>query len=1091
MLIQNKRGAVILQNRIFCRSISLAMCIVLLICFTFSFISYASDEDYSYPAAPSKTTVYADDFLESELGVVLSDAEKKYLELQSGFVFSYNSNIPTSYITVEYNETKKEASVTVADYVYLAENGTNVIWKPISVTVGGETKNITAGNYTVKFTGVESGSADVKYTAEFTVTKESINRLLNLAYNDAPSLKTMIAEKKQEYTKLHSEYLENCTKYEKYLAALAEYESLYAVYSEYLSQKRIYDEKNSEYLKYLSDYSDYENAKKKYNEYLIAREQYDIDYAKYLEYLEYASQHQSKIDAYEAYLKKINTVKLQLNVINKTKTPVTELKRTIYDAIMGDTVTSVVANKALIANELVGVSGETVDRAGVATENLRALFEDYFTLFSEEQKYNYYITNYESFKNNFAELFRTLDKLYQNDKVRGVLVEQDKQQKYIILLSQLYYISHALTDGRVAKYDGGYYDSSYSIFVGYDKGGKKVETTPLKTIGNNLYIPDYDNATPLADGYPSPVEKPEYTEMQEPTMPPRVQLPIEPDPVSKPTPPKTVKKPTEPAVVNKPGKEPMPYVVPDEVQAVIDAYDSGKLKAREEYNGTDVKLSPEIVVSKKIVDPESVTVVFYDKEFNSTLVQNELYRISVDKGTYADYLGKYPEKLEDSDYIYTFVGWTDKNGNAVNFDAIDTDLSVYPKFDAEEKEYEVKWVVEGKELYENPGTPQKEPFGNLCYVFTHWEKSIDGVTSDVTYTACFEERFMVPLSNGGADVSFVDGNYVVETTSSSSKFDISMLVEYAAKNGGIIMKTARGQVSFSYTETIELKKANAHTIEIVVRQRETGGYRYAVNIYKADESEIQYSSRANVKFACDIDDITHLVLYYEENGEKKLIRNSADGKNISFAANTGMLYSANIEYTLNPILHDGVTITVDKASAALNEKVSVTFTAEPGVKVHKIYYIDEDNVKKEIVDGKFNMPDSNLRIGAEYTVGIYTVIFVSDGKTLATFECKYGDTVTPPENPKKAQDSKYSYTFTGWSPEILPVTEDAVYTAVYSSTPVVNNKGETPIPPSVLKIIVLGASLAGTVAVIVLPSSIMSIVLFVKRKKKLLKVKEK
>lgn len=1067
------------------------MCVVLLACFAFPFISYASDADYSYPAVPSKTTVYADDFLESELGVVLSDAEKKYLELQSGFVFSYNSNIPTSYITVDYNETEKEATVTVSDYAYIAENGTSVVWKPVSVTVGGEMKNITAGNYTVKFTNVESANADVKYTAVFTVTKESINRLLNLAYNDAPALKSMIADKEREYTKLHSEYLANCAKYEKYLAALAEYESLYAAYSEYLSQKRIYDEKNAEYIKYLSDYNDYENAKKKYDEYLAAREKYDADYALYLEYLEYASQHQSKIDAYEAYLKKINTVKLQLSVINKTKTPVTELKRTIYDAIMGDTVTSVVANKGLIANELVGVSGETVDRAGVATENLRALFTDYFALSTEEQRYNYYITNYDSFKNNFAELFRTLDKLYQNDTVRGELVRQDKQQKYIILLSQLYYISHALADGRVAKYDGGYYSSDYSIFVGYDKGGKKIETTPLKTIGSNLYIPDYDNATPLKDGYPAPVEKPEFTEMQEPTMPPRVQLPIEPDPVSKPTPPKTVKKPTEPTVVKKPGKEPMPYVVPSEVQAIIAAYDGGKLQMREEYAGEDIKISPEIVVTKKIVNPESVTIVFYDKEFNSTLIQNELYRISVDKGTYVDYLGKYPEKLEDSEYIYTFVGWTDKYGNQVDFCSINTDMSVYPKFDAEEKEYNVKWVVEGKELDENPGTPKKDPSGNLCYVFTHWEKNVDEVTSDVTYVACFEERFIVPLSNGGANVSFDDGNYVVETTSSSSKFDISMLVECAAEKGGIIMKTARGQVSFSYTETLELKKANAHTIEIVVRQRDIGGYRYAVNLYKADESEISYSSRANVKFACNIEDTTHLVLYYEENGEKKLVRNSVDGKNISFTANTGRLYSANIEYLINPIPHDGVTITVDKASAALNEKVTVTVVAEPGVKVHKIYYIDEDNVKKEIIDGKFDMPDSNLRIGAEYTVGTYTVIFMSDGKTLATFECKYGDTVTPPENPKKAQDSKYTYTFTGWSPEILPVTEDAVYTAVYSSAPIVNNGGGVGMSPSVLKIVVLGASLGGTVAIIVLPASVMSIILLVKRKKKLVKFKEK
>lgn len=1064
----------------------------MLTCFAFPFFSYASDVDYSYPAATSKTTVYADDFLERELGTVLTDAEKKYLELQSGFIFSYNSNIPTSYVTVDYNETKKEATVTVSDYTYLAENGTTVVWKPVSVTVGSVSKAVTAGNYTLKFTNVTEETADVKYTAEFTVTKESVNRLLNLAYNDAPTLKTMIAEKKKEYTKLHSEYITNCNKYEAYLEALSEYESLYAVYTEYLSQKRIYDEKYAEYLNYLSDYKDYENGKEKYDAYQAALEKYKSDYALYLEYLDYASQHQSKIDAYEDYLKKLNTVKLQLNVINKTKTPVTELKRTIYDAIMGNTVTEVIANKSLITSQFVGVSPATVDRAGDATENLRALLTDYFNLSSEEQKYNYYITNFNSFKNNFAELFRALDKLYQNDTVRGTLASENKQQKYIILLSQLYYISHALTDGRVAKYDSGYYSSDYTILVGYDKSGKKVETTPLKTIGISTYIPDYDNAEPLSDGYPAPVEKPEFTEMKEPVMPSKVPFPIEPDPVSKPTPPTVVKKPTKPTVVKKPGAEPKPYVAPDEIEAVIDEYDKGLLKKRKAYDGDDIIITPEIIVSKKIVNSESVTVIFYDKEFSSSETQKELYRVTVEKGTYADYLGKVPEKLEDSEYIYTFSDWTDGGGNAVDLNAVSGDLSLYPKFDSEEKEYNVIWVVEGEILDENPGTPKKEESGNVCYVFTHWEKSVDSVTSDVTYTACFEERFIVPILNGGADVSFVDGNYIVETTSSSSRFDISLLIECAAEKGGINMKTARGEISFSYSETLELKKAGVHTIEIIVRQRASGGNSYAVNLYKEDGSDVSYSAKATVKFICDITDTTHLVLYYQDEDGKKLTRNTVDGNKITFTANTGKTYYANIEYLVNAIPHDGVVITVDKAAAALNEEVTVTVDADPGITVHSVYYIDEDGNKTKIVDGKFKMPEKNLNIGAEYTVEIYTVTFVSDGKTLATFKCNYGDTVTPPNDPKKAQDSKYAYTFKGWAPEILPVTEDVVYTAVYSTTPI-DNKGDggIQISPSVLKIIVLGASAAGTFALIVVPSSVMSTVLFIKRKKNLIRPKRK
>lgn len=63
----------------------------------------------------------------------------------------------------------------------------------------------------------------------------------------------------------------------------------------------------------------------------------------------------------------------------------------------------------------------------------------------------------------------------------------------------------------------------------------------------------------------------------------------------------------------------------------------------------------------------------------------------------------------------------------------------------------------------------------------------------------------------------------------------------------------------------------------------------------------------------------------------------------------------------------------------------------------------------------------------------YTVLFKDwDGTTLKEQTCYFGDTSTAPADPTRPVDATYCYTFTGWSPEIAPVTEDVTYTAQYN-----------------------------------------------------------
>jgi hypothetical protein len=65
-------------------------------------------------------------------------------------------------------------------------------------------------------------------------------------------------------------------------------------------------------------------------------------------------------------------------------------------------------------------------------------------------------------------------------------------------------------------------------------------------------------------------------------------------------------------------------------------------------------------------------------------------------------------------------------------------------------------------------------------------------------------------------------------------------------------------------------------------------------------------------------------------------------------------------------------------------------------------------------------------------VNKYTVTWIIDGNT-ETEEYEYGAMPTH-ASPEKAATAQYTYTFSGWTPEIVSVTGDATYTAVFTET---------------------------------------------------------
>ncbi len=94
-------------------------------------------------------------------------------------------------------------------------------------------------------------------------------------------------------------------------------------------------------------------------------------------------------------------------------------------------------------------------------------------------------------------------------------------------------------------------------------------------------------------------------------------------------------------------------------------------------------------------------------------------------------------------------------------------------------------------------------------------------------------------------------------------------------------------------------------------------------------------------------------------------------------------------------------------------------------------------------------------------VAEYTITWVVDGK-VTTETYKEGETPVFKGDLTKAEDAEYTYKFTKWTPEIVPVTGNATYTAAFEAV----KKGTSPktgdgaVLPIVLGIVVLSAAAA-------------------------------
>lgn len=1054
------------------KSIKLILCLILALFMINPFLNiFVQSDVIDYSSNSSSSKIISNkDIISLITDGVVTNEEKEYLGSEA--FLKYEELIPVTNINTSISG--NVLTIHANEYSYNDSNNRTHVWVPKSAKVGTIEKSFTKIDsiYECVIENVSESESKVivNYESDFILNKIECNLLLNKAYNEAKSF----ADNRVEEIETEK-YNNDLIAYNNYLEALNQYNSDYVKYINYLTEKENWDNQEEAYLEYLEEYNQYLLDLQKYNKYIEDRDSYESRLALYNQYLADLDRYNQD---YEVYLNetlelkpRMDKINYHLAVMELIVTPMTSLERTIYDAVMGSTVTEVLnMNKSDLA--ILKADEEAIERARTATERLRELFDIYFSLENDSDKYTVYSQYYSVIKKNIEELFRCLDKLYRSGRVKEAIEVKGKTDKYLILVAQLALVSWGLDNNPLGNYEAWTTANKNNFNL---PGALEVNdswTINGKTINeileNNTYIETTEiDAYPDLNGYPvQPVEPVRPVEVEEPVYPEKVNKPVEVEAVENPgDAPTVVDMPIQPSKV----ECPTPYVVDPKMQGIVNKYNSGELVYRTPLE-SDKIITLFSSVNKNFKDSVEVTIEFYNTDGN--LITKKI----TEKNSYIVYDGIIPSKQDDDKYNnYVFVGWEYGDHEILNLNNVTREGFVYPIFSGTLNKYTITWVINGishNEVYEYGSIPSckeplvKEPNGNTKYEFNGFDKEIKEVKENITYVASFNESEIIEDGN----LTINDNKATLEISNETT--DLEAILDNYDGLVGLDVKADYYGLSINKTNLNSLVNDNISEIEFVRSDKGNGEYYFSINT-KNNDVEVNNNYQIAVEVEGEFD-INNSYLYYEKDGIEYQVRSTYSDNKLCFTMNTAYVYHYYPTYEINVIKNDYVSIKCNESTSRVNGEVTINLSGLiDGIRIDKIYCQDVNKNDVEIIDNKFIMPACDVYVGVVTSPIIYTVRFISDGFVFQTNTYKYNeDLIVPTLNPSKLSDDEYSYEFIGWSPELIKkVTTDIEYVAEFKQ---VENKYKAG-PESksrIIPIIIIGCSVvlvsAGAVTTLVI-----------------------
>ena len=383
---------------------------------------------------------------------------------------------------------------------------------------------------------------------------------------------------------------------------------------------------------------------------------------------------------------------------------------------------------------------------------------------------------------------------------------------------------------------------------------------------------------------------------------------------------------------------------------------------------------------------------------------------------------------------YTFTGWNtaaDGSGTAYADQAVPTglteDITLYAQWQI--NTYKVTWMGDNGQILDEKSleygatipeyageTPTKEENEQYTYTFAGWTpEDVTTVTGDITFKPVFTEnlkQYTITWKNWDGTVLLSEqvdyGKVPAYSGTPTRPGDAENTYSFAGWEPVISAVTGDAEYTAQYTVTINTytvtwKNWDDSVLEIdeEVEYGATPEYNGATP-YRPADAQYTYSFKG---WAPQLDtvtgDITYTAVYQQTENQYTVTWKNWDGT---------QLKSEKIAYGETPV-YSG-----ENPSRAEDVRAVYTFNGwSPAI----------------------SPVTGNVTYTAQYTENIksYDIVWKNEDTVLDTKQVPYGEMPAfSGETPTKEGDAQYTYTFTGWDPEVTSVTGSAVYTAVFQQT---------------------------------------------------------